>query len=561
MNWISKNRLGNLGIYGRFLTLLFLTVVGIFGFFSTTGCGEPSAGCGGSIGGSDYSSGTSVSAPPYSISTSGTGSNGIQQAGTGSVLTMMAVLPGSGITRDISYSADPGKDPTSIVWTPPEGATNFVFNHAPLAGGPPFVFANDPPLTLPIHITYNAPLLPSYWNTRVVGETFRASRTGSTDDIRVLNYTLSRSGSAGQAPILSDPGGAPPAPGLDTSALESATISATEVQHWFGVSGKTMDTALCQQVFDWLQSEQTFAAMRMPVSAGADLSYDLPVLFPASSALGTPKVRLEANGKLVAGTPILPLEVRSDRIPFMENALPSASGEHWVALGVDSTNKVTCPTGLNLTNWEFFFEFPVNPATPIDTFPLFYCQDGQSAPPIGVAALSQLAIQNAAGSASGIQLEGVTCLGPYDQNINTNPVIYVGHPNTVWNKLPLDEIRLQHYVQVIGYSPTIKFIINSDLVGTGWKLYEGSDSAPNLSKEVDITKPYTASSSMMFFWMIGTVPAGTSPGSYTVSLRVENSTASSDYGASTDLVWVGQWVQPPPAGTGFHFTYLPMVKR
>jgi hypothetical protein len=298
----------------------------------------------------------------------------------------------------------------------------------------------------------------------------------------------------------------------------------------------------------------------MVISTGSDLSYELPVLFPASGALGTPKVRLEANGTLVSGTPIVPLVIRGDRIPFKENALPSASGEHWVALGVDPTNKVTCPSGLELPNWELFFEFPVNPATPIDSFPLYYCQDGQTPPPFGETALSLIANQNEKGSVYSIQVEGITCLGPYEQNINTNPVIYVGHPNTIWNTLPLDEIRLQHYVQVIGLAPTIKFIINSDIAGLDWKLYEGDENAPDLSKEVDITQPYTVSPNIMFFWMIGTVPAGTNSGPYNVSLRVENSVKPGEYGASSDLVWVGQWVAPPPPGENHYYSYLPLIK-
>jgi hypothetical protein len=558
---------GKLGLYGRFIPMLFLIVAGIFTFLSSTGCGEPTTGCG-PISGSDYSSGRSVNAPPFSLSTSTGSSDGAQQREPGSLSVTTVVSPGSRITREISYSTTPGNDPTSIVWTPPDGASNFSFNHAPLPGGPPFVFNNVPPLTLPIQIMYDAPLLPSYWDNRVVGEVIRASKAGNTDDIHVLNYIISRSGSLAQSALpfaqtspLGDRGGISSSSIFQTDPSQSTAIAAKEVQHWYGVPGKTMDTALCQELFDWLQSDQTFGAVRLPVSIGSDPSYDLPVLFPASGALGTPKIRLESNGVLVAGTPILPLEVRSDRISFMENVLPSVNGEHWVALGVDSTNKVTCPAGLNLLNWEFFVEYPVNPAVPIDTFPLYYCQDGQNPPPIGLTALSLLANQKVDVHAPGIQLEGVTCLGPYAQNINTNPVIYVGHPNTVWNKLPLDEIRLQHYVQVIGLAPTINFIISSNISGLGWKLYEGDENAPNLSKEVDITKPYTALPTMMFFWMIGTVPGGTRPGSYTVSLRVENNTKPAEYGASTDLIWVGQWVEPPLPGSNPNFFYLSIIKR
>jgi hypothetical protein len=554
-NTISKASSGEWASVARYLIVLVLIVGGIFGYFSVTGCGEPTSGCGGQVGSSDYSSPSSINSPPYSISVSGSGSARVQPVGTGGVLEMAAVLPGSEITRDISYSAAPGNDPTTIVWAPPEGAANFIFNHTPAPGGPPFVFDNDPPLTLPIHITYSAPQLPTYRDTQVVGETFRASKVGSTDDVHVLNYTISRSGAAAQAAFN------PSSPTTPTGVTNSTTISAKEVQRWYGAPGKTMDTALCQQVFDWLQSDQTFAAMRLPVSVGSDPSYELPVLFPASGAAGAPKVRLEVNGMPFAGTPSLPLEMRSDRITYMENSLPSASGEHWVALGVNQANKVTCPTGLNLTHWEFYFEYPVNPAAPINAFPLYYCQEGQNPPPMGGTIPSPLMSLKKEVNAPGVQVEGITCLGPYEQNINTAPVIAVGHPNTLWNKYPLDEIRLKHYVQVIGLAPTIKFIISSDLAGFGWKLYEGDDNAPNLSKEVDMTQAYTALPTMMFFWMIGTVPAGTSPGPHTFSLRVEKSDDSSKYGLSTDLVWVGSWVAPPPPGGKIFGIYVPLVRK
>jgi hypothetical protein len=273
-----------------------------------------------------------------------------------------------------------------------------------------------------------------------------------------------------------------------------------------------------------------------------------------------PKINLRASGKSVTDVVDLPLEVRSDRIAFMENQLPPATGEHWVALGVSRAPTITCPANLSKTYWEFNYVFPVNPAAPINTMPMYFCQDGQDPPPIGDLALDSLTGRNEANAVPSAQMEGITCLGP-QEHVLLQPVIYVGHPNTVWNVFPGDEIRLMHFVQVIGLAPTIRFVINSDAGGFGWRLYEGDVNAPNLGKEVAIPVPYTALSTTMFFWMIGTVPTGASPGSHNFTFRVEKSDEPSKYGSATDMVWIGEWVPPPTPGGAKHTIYLPLVLR
>jgi hypothetical protein len=498
------------------------------------------------------------------MSASGTGSAALVNS---PAAVSGAVLPGSVVTRYISYTTVTGKDPTQIQWTPPQGASNFNFFSTPPTnpdGPAPYVFDNDPPLPMPLQITYNAPVLPTNRLSLIVGEVIAGVRVSETDDIHVVNYTISATASRAQA-----------APALLPSAAQSgwevvagATITALEVQRWFGAQGVTMTTSLCQQTYDWLQSDKTFVATRMPVSTGgaSGLSYELPVLFPMDTdarpnVIATrPKINLRASGKSVTDVVDLPLEVRSDRIAFMENQLPPAAGEHWVALGVAKEPKITCPLSLTIPSWEFNYTFPVNPASPISRLPMYFCQDGQDPPPIGDLALNVLAGHADASAVPSAQMEGITCLGP-QEHVLLPPVIYVGHPNTVWNAFPGDEVRLMHFVQVIGLAPTVTLAINSEVPGFGWRVYTGTDSAPNLVTEVNITQPYTASPGLMFFWMIGTVPTGASPGARNFTFRVEKAADPSKYGSATDMVWIGEWVPPPTPGGAKHTIYLPLVLR
>jgi hypothetical protein len=567
-SWIFKQWHGDSGVYARYLCSLLLIVTGVFAYFSVTGCGEPvNNGCGpgGQSGTSSsaYTYSSSVSSPPYNFSMSGTGSATLQND---SVPLSGAVLPGSQVTRYISYTAEAGKGPTRLEWTPPQGASGFSFSAPPTnpSGPAPYVFGNDPPIGLPLQITYNAPLLPAYTSTMVVGEVLAGTRVSETDDIHVLNYTISATASESQAtpPFV-------PATSMRISDLAlAATITASQVQRWYWLEGITLTTETCQQMYDWLQSPSTFTAMRMPVSATSmsGLSYELPVLFPVDSnpittVIGArPRMNVRANGSPIAGIPDLPLEVRSERISFMENLLPSAPAEHWVALGVAPEPKITCPTGMSKASWEFNFAFSIHPDSPIAALPLYYCQDGQDAPPIGGLASALLVGQQGVKAVPSTQFEGITCLGPQEHSLATNPAIYVGNPNTVWNVFPQDEVRLMHYV-VVTNTLAIRFSVSSGTAGFGWELYEGTVKTANFAKPVDVTIPYTASFGYSFFWLIGTVPTGTIPGSHNFTLRVEKADDSSVYGSSTDMVWVGQWVPPPTPGGTKHYVHLPLVIR
>jgi hypothetical protein len=191
---------------------------------------------------------------------------------------------------------------------------------------------------------------------------------------------------------------------------------------------------------------------------------------------------------------------------------------------------------------------------------MYYCQDGQTAPPVGSLGWSLLAVQQGSDAVPSTQLQGVTCLGPQEHSLDTMPVINVGNPNTVWNVFPGDEVRLRHYVQVIGLAPTITFGIDADKAGFGWRLFKGDENAPSAT-EVDTSKPYTASPRTEHFWLVGAVPTGTTPGATSLTFRVTKGADPSIHSSSTDMLWVGQWVAPPTPVAARYDVYLPLVTR
>jgi len=62
------------------------------------------------------------------------------------------------------------------------------------------------------------------------------------------------------------------------------------------------------------------------------------------------------------------------------------------------------------------------------------------------------------------------------------------------------------------------------------------------------------------FWVFGQAPAGAADGSYNlfVTARTEDALPASQQAAN--LLWVGDWVAPPP-GPFPHRVYLPLVVR
>jgi hypothetical protein len=543
----SRLRNQPLGMYLQVWIALALMVFGVFSYLSITACGEPSAGCG-SPGGS------SITYPPASVA-SPNGQAAIYQSTalktpTGNVST----APGAQVSRSIGWV---GSQPVKLVWNPPSDSKGFIFSDPakqPQPGGPPFVFTT-PSDSIPIQFTM--PTLPAGKTSMKVTETVEYTDALGSRFTSLVTLLQNVSGSSSDVlPRL--PVSAP----VDPKTL-GATIDALKLERWIDSNGATMDTTLCQQVTDWLQSKATFVAMRVPVLAVApdNPSFLLPVLFPADA---TKKPRLQLHGyqpppvKNDVITPI-PMELRPERMTFAENELPALSGEHWVTMGVAQIPKTTCPNGLNYTNWSYQISLPADLASKGE-IPLYFCQEGQDPPPFAQAAL-QTFVQGTKGRKTlAVQTGGITCLGPQNHSLVTTST--AGNiqldPAIAWNIQPPKEVRIRIGMQS-NYSVFIglNFSINSQIGNMTWTLYQGTYKEPTLSKP--ISSPYYTKGPEPI-WLVGTVPAGTAPGPYNVTVSAVKADDPAVTGSATNIIWVGDWVPPPTALTG-NALFVPSLQK
>ena len=97
----------------------------------------------------------------------------------------------------------------------------------------------------------------------------------------------------------------------------------------------------------------------------------------------------------------------------------------------------------------------------------------------------------------------------------------------------------------------------------GWQFYGGDDRAP------DYNAPITAATEIVvpqwqytYIWAVNdSVPADTPAGPHSLIITVTSTTPPALTTWDTVLLWVGDWVAPPPPGETHHWIYLPLVLR
>jgi hypothetical protein len=520
---------GERGATLGFSAILLLLAAGIFVFLSNTSC-EP--GGGGGCNGSNPPTGMGGSELVAQQSVNKGGSTPYLGGSTG------PYLQGELVQRDLGYSGLASV--SRMVWTPPEGAANFEFGVGitPEPGGPPYVFLNPPPL---FSVGFDMPTLPAGVDTLRLSESLRIEGADGSSSQAGMVASLYRTP---QAPI--QPQQAEGRPSADAS---SQAVTAYQVDKWRYMDDDVMTTAQCQDIFDMLQGGGAFAALRVPMVPSAQgASYQIPVI-SGPDASSRPMMDFTAGWEAVSGIPNLPLELLPDRMTYLENNLPSASGEAWIAMGVSSDTPVTCPADMNKTGWEFHFRYFLDLVGQAEELPAYYCYEGNTSP-LAAAAARMMA---GAGAAS-VQAGGITCMGPQDQVLEPNASLELGNPGSLWNVLPPEEIALEHYINLDAVFP-VNLSASSSLSGVTWTFYRGDNSAPNLTQP--IANPWTPANSFEFFWLVGTLPAGTPAGSYAVTITAAKVGDPSTSAHITDLVWVGEWV--PPNGT--LPVFLPFVMK
>lgn len=541
LNFVLNTFCGKKGTSVKFYSSLLLIVIAIFAFLSNTACGETSSGGGGcgssspdpnppppeNMSGSQETSVSTVEPPAH---------NAFMVFPTG-----LQNLEASTVTRTLGYS---GSGVIKMVWTPPPGASNFNFSGAPTpeAGGPPFVFLSPPSS---FTVSYDLPELPAGVNQQKLSETLMSVGADYSASYASLVNTIQRSGtSANESTPLSLP---------QQADAQHDAIYAFSVNEYRSVVNDVITTTQCQNIYNWLQGDSAFAALRVPVTASApNASFPLPVIYGPNEDTH-PVLQFTINSMPVVGIRDVPLDILPERATYLENNLPSATGEHWLALGVstDPNVKVTCPSGLNNTGWEFHFSFPIDLVGKATNLPIYYCYEGDDAPPVSVMAAKILA----GAKATSIQAEGITCVGPQDHSLVESPTLHIGNPGAAWNITPPDNVTFLHILEESTLT-AVNLSVSSNLPASTWTFYKGDDTAPDMGQP--ITNPWMPSSTFDVFWLVGEVPEGTDAGSYNITVTAAKDGDPNISAQVNDILWVGEWV-PPSEQNSDYTIFLPLL--
>ncbi len=539
--WLNSNPTG---VCIQFGLVLIVLVGGIFGYFSITACDGTNATSPSSCDGSGTLPPTQP--PTTTHSSAWTSSTTIIKPDMDPNITNTGSLnpaPGSQAERKLSWS---GNQPDRLTYYPPPGASNLTFPDPakqPLAGGPPYFFIN-PSKDIPVR--FNFPAMTEGKTSWTVDETLQSTNATGAQSV-TLETSLGSPAAVEKTPINR----------TDAQTARNQPVlgapNALAMQRWYWVENVTMDTGLCQQIVDWLQSNSAFVALRTPVTfPTADPAYyQSPVLLvPGNQA------RLQLTDKTQSVMNPIPLELRPERMTFVQNRLPSVVGERWVTVGVAQSPKAFCPADLNLSAWEFFLNLPLDLFGNTGDVPLYFCQEGQNPPPIGQMVQKVRGRKSLAATSGAIQADGITCIGPQPHSLATTFTIKFGNPAIAWGIKPPKEVKIFHELYASSYPISLNFSIDSQISGANWKLYWGDETAPDTSSPIGPSA--TIPNWLNFIWLVGTVPEGTPAGSYNVVVSAEKVGDPAVKSSVTDLIWADIWVAPPLPG-GMTYNYLPLI--
>ncbi len=336
-----------------------------------------------------------------------------------------------------------------------------------------------------------------------------------------------------------------------------AVVEAWHLQYYVYASpAVTITQSECQDWADFLQSDDTFVGFRAPTSEDPS---GWPVIFTQPQS-----ATLEVGGTSMIGY----LEYRPERAAFLEENLPSASGEHWVPLGIETSPTLTCPSGELVVEPganELFLNLWLDLDATERVLPLYLCYEGQEGPP-GVSA-ADLSIARLASTLGGVgatsfQGDDITCLGPYQQPLKE--IDYGGPPSDDWVLLgpvfttitPTQVISLEMVAEErMQDALTINLDYASDL-DLAWGLYRNTDRSGPITPTVD---PFEVDWDTSF-WVIADVPGGDNapdPGPYTLVVT-GTAQAGGSQSAHSVLLWQGVWVAPSDGGNEL---FLPAVLK
>jgi hypothetical protein len=428
----------------------------------------------------------------------------------------------------------------TVRYWPPTGALSPFFTGLQPdnpQGPPPFVFTGVPGST-PTELTahYGAPELPEDRARYDVAEMCEVVEANG-DTTAMLHFTTVTSEIGAAAGTESEPPLAPPA-GRPVSA--ASAYSWWRPEFYFGVPGITMTTTLCNAASSYFQGGSFFVAARLPIS---DAAPAVPIVFRYGESGHYPSLDLidESTWPPVTRSS-LPLEVRHELLDWAENTLPRADGEHWTTLAPSPTASAACPSGLNLTSWEYYSAVPLDAggdpgAWEEKVFPAYLCFVGSSAPPF----VAQSGVQLIAGAldASG-DADLITALGPFPIRLpasNPQPPFAV-HSAGLRGVMPPQRVELLFMVENLANQTVTAAVTLKSKLRLPWKTYRGEFDHPDLARP--ITAPLTiARLSSEAVWAVVDVPAWVGGGETVTLTATEPATGHAAW--NTGVVWLGSW--------------------
>jgi hypothetical protein len=463
-------------------------------------------------------------------------------AGTRAMRILTRILADSTTATKITYT-----------YTPPAGASDFTFSPQPEPGwdpaAPVFIF-RDVPISRVAVVELTLPAASPYGGRQAAESlTIQPDVGPATTAYYLTDLT---------AAVTHSDGDDAPAP----AAAPSANVDMWRVQRWYK-RDVPINSDLCQQAVDLLQSDAAFIALQLPERPhAANVSTLLPVYRNTPIGLRD----YSNNGLSVAGAGTF----RPGRFTFAANELPAAQNKIWVTFGAAMTPTLTCPAGKATSAWEIELDFQLDLSYAPNScrgcvLDVFICYEGQKLPGSRLAkyvarqqanrALEQL-VRTGDGPASVRDYRdwGITCAGPL-------PLQLIDDPN--WQKwklvgasaqwiTPTWPITLAHTLEGGNFTPAelIDLTFSSNL-DAGWRWSDGTQF---------ITPPIEYVSWKDIF-LVGQVPAGAPAGMYSAQITASLRSEPTDYRVATDLIWVGAWSPPPQGETPRRKLYLPLVLR
>lgn len=470
----------------------------------------------------------------------------------------------SGNTFQVTISS-PGPPPypsrVAVTWISPlhSYVSNVTASHAQ------FQTHNGPDLGGSYVIQWSLPVDPTTGKTDTVSISYDSNPDLTRMDYfdarsntypETANQTITRPPSGG-GQAAATPASAPAAPADDYYRWRVH-------RHLYPAGDTAMTPTLCHDWRELLQSEHTFLALRFPVlppPLAYTQSYTLPLV------TGGPGGSLATLEDRSGGPPTTaltaPLEYRPEYHTFLENALPAAPGEHWLALGLVTTPALECASLPSLAQWalelELVLDFGGAPDACADcVLPVYYCYAGQE-PPLPLTVLQSVP----GAEVTSYQGWGVTCLGPHPLRLGEGAPLELQGMHTAWIT-PTQTVSLPHSLWNWSWAPLTVTLDYSSTWDLPWGVYSGTADAPDLPLTpivgpIPLGAYYPAQKRDL--WLIATVPAETAWGAGSLVITATDVTSPARAATAWDLLWVGGRVAPPLPPWPQHRIYLPLVLR